>query len=109
MTKTDAEKLVLEYIKSTNKNLKSTDLIIIDNATIEDDFGWMFFYNSKVFVETGNIMFSLGGNAPIIFDKDSSEIILTGTRLDPEIYLKLYKELRHDLSAFKTACTNYLN
>ncbi|WP_129020207.1 YrhB domain-containing protein [Edaphocola flava] len=109
MTKTDAEKLVLEYIKSKNKNLKNTDLIIIDNATIEDDFGWMFFYNSKVFVETGNIMFALGGNAPIIFDKDSSEIVLTGTRLDPEIYLKLYKELRHDLFTFKTACTNYPN
>ena len=34
----------------------------------EYDFGWVYFYNSKEFVETGNFDSSLVGNAPVIVD-----------------------------------------
>lgn len=39
---------------------------------IESDFGWIFFYNSKEFIETGNPISSLVGNGPIFVKHDGT-------------------------------------
>jgi hypothetical protein len=46
----------------------------MQKLTREEDFGWAFFYNSKQFVETGDIEWALGGNAPLIVDRSTGEL-----------------------------------
>jgi len=43
---------------------------IVDSQTIEKPYGWVFFYNSKEFIETGNIYAALMSNAPLICTRD---------------------------------------
>ncbi|EDX9484811.1 hypothetical protein GQP67_002063 [Salmonella enterica] len=50
------------------------------------------FFESREYLETGDNASSLAGNAPFIIDKDSGEIVETGTAWPLEKYLKDYEE-----------------
>ena len=64
----------------------------------EYDFGWVYFYNSKEFVETGNFDSSLVGNAPVIVDRHDGKLYGTGTSRPIEHYLREFREgIRHAL------------
>jgi hypothetical protein len=47
---------------------------IIDSATQDLDWAWMFFYNSREWVETGRIESTLAGNGPLVVEKGSGKI-----------------------------------
>jgi hypothetical protein len=55
-------------------------LILNEEATLEESFGWFFFYNSKEYLVDANSSFALAGNSPIIVDKDSGKLYRTGKR-----------------------------
>lgn len=62
--------------------------------TREADFGWVFFYQSRLHLETGALRHALAGNAPLIVDRDSGDIVTTGTAHPIEYYIAEY-ESRH--------------
>ncbi len=78
-----------EVILSKTKG-QQLELQILEEKTLEFEFGWVFFYQSKKFIETGNLLFALGGNAPLIVDKYIKEIFRTGTAYPIEKYLDDY-------------------
>ena len=47
---------------------------IVDNETIDE--GWLFYYNSKDFIETGNFRSALAGNGPIFVDRSGAVKVL---------------------------------
>lgn len=49
--------------------------------TLEREFaeGWVFFDNSARFQQTGAFRDGLVGNAPLIVDRDTGQIHITGT------------------------------
>ncbi|MGY8711935.1 YrhB domain-containing protein [Bradyrhizobium sp. 18BD] len=59
--------------------------------TIAKPYGWVFFYQSREFLDTGDFSEVLVGNAPIIVDRDSLELRLTGTAKPLEHYLEEYE------------------
>jgi hypothetical protein len=67
-------------------------LVILDKHTIEKEWGWVFFYNTQEYAKSGNIMDTLVGNAPYIVNKNTGELIETGTAYDIEEYIKDYEE-----------------
>jgi hypothetical protein len=64
---------------------------IIREATIAKPYGWIFFYQSKEYLETGNFLEQLVGNAPIIVNIHG-ELGLTGTAFPLEHYLAEYEK-----------------
>ena len=66
------------------------ELQIIHESTETHDFGWVFFYNSKKYIETKDISDALGGNAPLIVDNSSQNIIVTGTAHPVSHYVENY-------------------
>ncbi len=54
-------------------------------------WGWVFFYQSEQFLETGNPSHQLAGNAPIIVNRISAEIRTTGTVYPVETYIAEYE------------------
>jgi len=70
-----------------NPNIK---LQILSESTKEYDFGWVFYYNSAKFIETGDIRNALGGNAPLIVNRLSGELIETGTAQESSYYINNY-------------------
>jgi len=95
ISKDEARKIVinqLEFIQNNNFNLKDDELVIIDEATIEKDFGWVFFYQSKNYLETNNFSYQLLGNAPYIVNRFDGSFEITGTTYEIEYYLNEYEK-----------------
>ena len=53
MTETDARRIALDYLKTIERGA-SCEVELVDRDTIERSFGWIFFYQSKRHLETGN-------------------------------------------------------
>lgn len=68
------------------------DVLIIDEETISKPYGWIFFYQSKSFLDKGNFSDMLGGNAPFLIDRINGEIKVFGTALPIEEYLAEYEK-----------------
>ncbi len=68
-----------------------TDWAILDEATIEREWGWVFFYTSERYLRTGDILFAVGGNAPYIVNRHTGEVRVAGTAMPIEHYIDEYE------------------
>lgn len=88
ITYLEAKDIAATYIKNI-ENITVCELI--EDETIEESFGWVFFYNSKEFLETGDFSYALIGNAPIIVDRLTGIVTQTGTAYPIEYYINQYQ------------------
>jgi hypothetical protein len=95
--KATARNLVEAELKRLNQGNPDVEFVIVDDATLERSFGWVFFWNSREFVETGDIQHALLGNAPFIVDKEAGTFHVTGTGRSIEEYIREYEEKRAKL------------
>jgi hypothetical protein len=77
-----------------NRSSAGEDLLIIDEY-IEFDEGWVFAYQTKEYVETGNEDLVLYGNGPIIVAKENGKVFRGGTAYDIEHYIEEFKQYLH--------------
>jgi hypothetical protein len=68
------------------------EVVILDEHTIETDFGWVFFWNSKKYMETGEFQYALAGNAPLIVDRRDGSVHLTSTAYPVEEIIENYRK-----------------
>jgi immunity protein 35 of polymorphic toxin system len=64
---------------------------IIRELTIAKPYGWIFFYQSKEYLDNKTQSAMLAGNAPIIVNRNTHELRLTGTARPLEEYLAAYE------------------
>lgn len=69
-----------------------TELAILDEHTIETDFGWILFWNSKKYLETNEFQYALAGNAPLIIDRRDGSIHETSTAEPIEKIIERYRK-----------------
>lgn len=62
--------------------------------TREESFGWIFFYQSKEYLDTENFSAMLAGNAPFIVDKESGTLHVLGTAQPVDFYVEEYVRRR---------------
>lgn len=86
-----ATKIANEKLELLKKDI-GLDLKIIEEDTIETDFYLVFFYNSKEYIESGDLSYVLAGNSPFIIDKIKGNIYETGTANGIEFYMKDFEE-----------------
>lgn len=67
------------------------ECVIIDEYTIEKEWGWVFYYNSREFSETRDPMMGLVGNAPYIVNRHDGSLHATGTARSIEYYIEAYE------------------
>ena len=70
-------------------------VVLVDEATRDEDVGWVFFYESADYLRTGDIAGALAGNAPIVVDKTTGDLHITGTAEPVEVYLEQLRETLH--------------
>ena len=68
-----------------------TDLVVIDECTIERDRDWVFFYTSDRYLKTRDIRYAPAGNAPYIVNRHTGEVRVTGTAQPIEYYIAEYE------------------
>lgn len=78
MTLEEATRAVLEEL---NRKVSSSneEMVLLDRDTMVKPYGWIFFYNSRRFVETGNVIYALGGNGPVVVERTTGRITHLGT------------------------------
>jgi hypothetical protein len=98
LTKDDAASRVLERINQPDPYWPNrSPLALIEAETIERAWGWVFFYS----LTDGTL---LVGNAPLIVNRLSGEIIETGTALPIEAYVDRYESTLRLEQSEKTRC-----
>ena len=90
ITRAEARDLAEAYVE--NVDLPDSDIaIVLDDATIEKSWGWVFFYNSRKFIEIDDFSSQLAGNCPLIIERSSGQLLETGTARPIDFYLLNYE------------------
>lgn len=78
------------------------EMIILDEHTIEKEFGWVFFWTSRPWHETGDFQHALAGNGPIIIGREDGSLYKCGTSPPLEDRIREQEEkLKRDLTKKK--------
>lgn len=64
------------------------ELVIVDESTMESTEYWAFCYDSKEYLETGNISRALAGNSPIFVRKSNGDAFFGRTDIPLEDQLE---------------------
>jgi hypothetical protein len=91
ITQDDANQVALSYLTKLEQEF-GEPLGLANSETLDKSFGWVFFYNSKAYLETGDFGSMLGGNAPFIVNKSNGEVVITGTAKPVEDYIADYEQ-----------------
>lgn len=65
--------------------------VVLRQHTIERPFGWVFFYGSRLFAETGDARYAVVGNAPLLVNRFSGVLQYTGTAQPVANYIAEYE------------------
>jgi hypothetical protein len=90
ISKKSALELAIRRINSSYY-VQGDCLVVIDEATIEKEYGWIFFYDSKKYIETNDKRYLIAGNAPILIEKSDGSIHILGTAMPVERYIEQYE------------------
>jgi hypothetical protein len=93
--KAAARNLVEAELDRLNQGIPDVEFAIMDDRTLERDFGWVFFWNSREFIDTGDFQYALLGNAPLIVDKEDGTLHVAGTGRPTEEYIREFEEKRN--------------
>jgi hypothetical protein len=66
------------------------ELVIVE--TMERPWGWVFFYDSEAHVRSGAFDDMIAGNGPILVERESGRLFLTGTAESTEHYITLFEQ-----------------
>lgn len=65
-------------------------LRIQSDSTLRFPFGWIFLYQSVEYLETGDYSTMISGNAPLLVDRFTGALWVTGTAERPNVYAENY-------------------
>jgi hypothetical protein len=89
LTKKEALELVSKKLRTMSP--PDDTFVCRDAGTIEKSFSWVFFYNSKTYLETGEIRYALAGNGPVIVNKHDGTIEFCGMSKSVESSIEEYE------------------
>lgn len=71
---------------------KATQNVILEEYTIELESAFIFFYESSIYLKSGDINDRLAGNSPILIEKETGAVHITGTAHPIEFYIENYEK-----------------
>ena len=78
------------------------EMIILDEHTVEKDYGWVFYWTSRPWYETGDFQYAIAGNGPISFGRVDGTLYHCGTSAPLEERIQQQElRLRRDLEMKK--------
>ncbi len=81
-----------EALEIANDHLRKSAMPLVISYSEEFLDGWLFCFDSKEYVETGNFSAQLAGNGPLLIDKDTGALHILGTARPPREYLDEYSQ-----------------
>lgn len=91
--KRTAEGIAKSYVSKVRIGRRQ-DAVLNTQRTLEKSFGWVFFYDSKKYLDTRDYHFRALGNSPLIVDRADGSLHVTGTARPVEYYIAEYEKKR---------------
>jgi Immunity protein 35 len=91
ITNDQAERIAVEYLSNMERRV---GIPLQLTKKLDGPFGWVFFYNSRAYIESGNISAMLAGNSPFLIDSYDGTLHVLGTAYPVEQYLAEYGRSR---------------
>ena len=93
MNSEEARGLISAWLARTSAK---TDIALelVEEETIEAEFGWVYFYDAKRSKETEDSTQYLAGNAPVIVDRATGSLHVTGTARPITEYIEEFRQRR---------------
>ena len=90
LTQTEALEIISKKLQQMSTS--ADPFVVVEKNTVEKPFGWVFFYNSKRYVETGEFRYRLAGNGPVIVNKHNGSVEFFGTNKPPQEIVEEYEK-----------------
>jgi hypothetical protein len=90
-----AKEIALKHINSNYQMQKKEDEIsIVDDLTVEREWGWIFIYQSQRWIETRNRRYQVLGLCPIVIEKNDGSLHYLDEGINMEECIKKYENRR---------------
>jgi hypothetical protein len=93
MINRDAAKRIAENYVNESYFVEGDRLVILEEKTVEKEYGWIFFYDSLKSME-GDDRYLIAGNGPLIVDKNDGSVHLLPTVPPLEDWIARYEAQR---------------
>lgn len=88
-----SKQTAFEIARKTVAELKSNEpLKLLEDKTVEKDFGWVFFYNTKRFLETHDRKYMMPGNAPFVVEREDGSVHFLFSSVPPNQAIEKYEK-----------------
>lgn len=74
ITHDEALKFTQDFVALLVPDHNDDEYIVVEEATRDLGFGWLFFYDSKKFRETDELRYAIAGNGPLFVLKSSGHV-----------------------------------
>lgn len=91
ITQEDALSIVQRHLLALSPLPDGDNWVVLPDSTIEREFGWVFFYNSRAFLETRNPLLAIAGNGPLLVQRRTGKLEVLGTAHPLEHYIAAYE------------------
>ncbi|GAB2829212.1 hypothetical protein [Ferruginibacter profundus] len=81
-----AEKYIADMFEGTSK-----EVILLHEFTLKKNYGNIYVYNNKKYIETKDYRYALAGNAPFLVQNETGKIIEFGTAHSKDYYIQEYE------------------
>jgi hypothetical protein len=88
----DAKKLAKEHYKTAYVNVNG-GVVLLEERTISTSYGWVFFCNTREFLDTGNVFNAILSSAPVLVEAATGKLHQFGTRHPVEHYLREFERV----------------
>ena len=72
-------------------HIPGDELVIVDDQTIEKEYGWFFVLASRRFLQSRDFRDAIAGNGPILVERDSGDVHQFPTARPLDDYVRLYE------------------
>jgi hypothetical protein len=83
ISENEAYAMVKRYIEEQCGSVPG-GVAIMEDRTIRKSYGWIFFYNSRRYLETGSPLEALAGNGPIVVERADGSLHQLGSAQQPD-------------------------
>lgn len=87
----EARRLIDAKLAAWRPAFTDDSWVILDDHTIEREWGWVFFYDSRLHQETGDFRYAIAGNSPFIVRRRDGVVLKTGTSQPVENFIREFQ------------------
>lgn len=90
MNLTRALEVARAYIAAQSE-VSGEEFVVVNDRTLERPYGWIFFYETRAYVDTGDELARAVGNAPLLVEKETGKVHVAGSERPIEEYLGVFE------------------